>query len=173
MKNFDISLTKTQSWSVPFHFHTLVHRDLTNIYSSQVTWKMALFEIEFWSNWWNFEFVETEWNEGNWNTSQRITFLQKQMAKIQPKTLLSKISPWRWFWRKIQILDGIAKSNNLKIWTWWLKSMFEGLRPSNTLFKYQFEKFKYFDFAVFSRIRNFLQNHLQSGILERSVFRWI
>ena len=39
------------------------------------------------------DFVETERNEGNWDTSRRITFLHCQMAEIQREMILSKISP--------------------------------------------------------------------------------
>ena len=39
------------------------------------------------------DFVETEPNEGVWDTSRQITFLHYQMAEIKREMLLSKISP--------------------------------------------------------------------------------
>ena len=77
-------------------------------------------------------------------------------------------STWRKFWRKTWILNESAKSKYLSCSLWCLRSVFEGLRPSNTIFKDQHEFLKIFDFALSFKIYIFLQNLLQIESSQRS-----
>ena len=70
--------------------------------------------------------------------------------------------------KKNSILKNIAKSKNLRVSTWNLKSVFEGLRPSNTFFNHQAKFLKFLDSTIFVQIE-----FLQSENLERCLSLWI
>ena len=104
----------------------------------------------------------------NW----QITFLMSKMTQIQRKTLLSKLSPSSNFWRKVRIVNETAKSKVLSCSIWYLKSIFEGLRPSNAFFSYQIKFLKTFDFELLFKIRLFSTKSSSRHNLERQRFSW-
>ena len=80
--------------------------------SNCIFWFIALWPIftdlrTLEKTWWNFWFVETERNDGNWDLRQQITFLQCQIAEIQkecwfPRFLLEDFEEKFELWRKLQ-----------------------------------------------------------------------